>query len=140
MTTQTAIGSTKVPVKLLYGTLGIGDAAGTLYTNITSVAGYRMPVAGSVIGFSANLSGTLTTGTLTFFPTKNGSPMANSFTNGTINIGTFGNNETDQGQQGGFSFAAGDVIGLGFNKAGTVAPTTRDANALVMVLLDGYDY
>jgi hypothetical protein len=140
MTTQTAIGSTKVPIALVFGTLSVGDAAGTLYTNVSSVTSYRMPVRGSVIGYASNLSGTLTTGTLTFYPTKNGSAMTNSFTNGTVNIGTFGNFETDQGQQGGFSFQAGDTVGLGFNKVGTVAPTTRDANALLMVLLDGYDY
>lgn len=140
MTAQTPIGSTKIPLALVFGTLGIGDAAGTLYTNVSSVLSYRMPQAGSVIGYASNLTGTLTTGTLTFYPTLNGAAMTNSFSNGTVNIGTFGNFERDQAQQGGFSFNAGDVVGLGFNKVGTVAPTTRDANALLLVLLDGYDY
>ena len=140
MASQTAIGSSKIPITLTFGTTAIGDAAGTLYTNLTSVAGYRAPKGGWVIGYSSNLSGTLTTGTLQFYPTLNGAAMANSFSNGTVNIGTFGNFERDQAMQGGFQFAAGDVLGIGFNKTGTVAPTTRDANALLMVLMDNYDY
>lgn len=140
MAAQTPIGSTKVPIALVFGTVSIGNAAGTLYTNVSSVTGYTMPQAGSVIGYSSSLTGTLTTGTLQFYPTQNGAAMANSFANGTINIATLSNFERDQSQQGGFSFQAGDVIGLGFNKTGTVAPTTRDANGLVFVLLDGYDY
>lgn len=140
MAAQVNTGSTYVPMPLVFGTTAIGDAAGTLYTNLTSVSGYRMPSGGSVIGFANQMSGTLLTGTLTFYPTVNGSPMTNSFANGTTNIGTFGNYEKDQGQQGGFSFNAGDVIGLGFNKQGTITPTTRDCNAIVMVLLSQYNY
>ena len=140
MTAQTAIGSTKIPLALAFGTISVGNAAGTLYTNTSSVAGYTMPQAGSVIGVSESLSGTLTTGTLQFYPTANGVPMANSFANGTINIGTSSYYERDQAQQGGFSFNQGDVVGVGFNKTGTVAPTTRDLNVLLFVLLDQYDY
>jgi len=137
---QTAIGSTKVPNALHFGTLAIGNAPGTLNTIVSSLQEYRMPVSGSVIGYSVNLNGTLTTGTLTFQPTKNGAVMSNSFTNGTINIGTLGNHETVIAQQGGFSFNAGDTVGLMFGKTGTVAPTTRDAVALLWVLLDQYNY
>lgn len=140
MTSQTAIGSSKVPVVLVFGTTAIGDAAGTLYSNLTSVPGYRAPKGGWVIGYSSNLSGTLATGTLQFYPTLNGVAMTNSFSNGTVNIGTFGNFERDQAQQGGFQYAEGDVLGIGFNKTGTVAPTTRDANALLMILMNNYDY
>ncbi len=140
MATQTPIGSTKIPNMLQFGTISIGNANGTLYTPIVSMLEYRMPQRGSVIGFSANLTGTLTTGTLQFYPTKNGSVMSNSFTNGTVNIGTLGNHERAQAGQGGFSFAEGDTVGLMFQKTGTVAPTTRDCAALLIVLLEGYDY
>lgn len=140
MTAKTAIGSSKVPVVLEFGTVSVGNAPGTLYTNISSIVEYRMMRRGSVIGYSSNLSGTLTTGTVQFTPTLNGVVMANSFGNGTINIGTFGNYERAQAQQGGFSFVAGDTVGLMFNKTGTVAPTTRDCNALLLVLLDDYPY
>lgn len=140
MASQTAIGSTKVPLALCFGTISVGNANGTLYTCVNSLLEYRMPQGGSVIGFAANMTGTLTTGTLQFTPTKNGSVMSSSFTNGTINIGTLGNHERAQAQQGGFSFVAGDTVGLMFQKTGTVAPTTRDMNALLLVILDGYDY
>ena len=140
MASQTPIGSTKVPIALPFGTTAIADAAGTLYTTVISLTEYRMPKRGSVIGMSVNLSGTMNTGTLTFYPTLNGAPMSNTFSNGTVNIGTYGHYERDQAGQGGFSFAAGDTVGLGFSKAGTVEPTTNDANALVLVLLDQYDY
>jgi hypothetical protein len=140
MASQTPIGSTKIPLALPFGTLQIGNAAGTLYTPITTLTEYRMPRHGWVIGLSTNLTGTLLTGTLSFYPTLNGSPMTNSFSNGTVNIGTFGNYERDQAQQPGFQFSDSDTIGVGFSKTGTVTPTTRDLNALLLVLLDGYDY
>lgn len=140
MASQTPIGSTKVPIKLAFGTVGIGNAPGTLYTNVTSVTEFRMPIAGSVIGFSANLSGTLATGTLQFTPTKNGTPMTGTFSNGTINIGTLGNHERIQANQPTWRFDEGDTVGLMFGKTGTVTPTTRDCVALLVVLLDRYDY
>ncbi len=140
MASQTAIGSTKIPMKLAFGTVWIGDANGTLYTNVPSVTEFRMPQKGSVIGYSVNMTGTLTSGTLQFYPTKNRVPMSNSFTNGTVNIGTLGNHERAAAGQGGFSFNEGDTVGLMFQKTGTIAPTTRDCVALLIVLLDGYDY
>lgn len=140
MASQTAIGSTKIPVALAFGTVSIGNADGTLYACVVNPFEYRMPARGSVIGFSANLSGTLTTGTLTFAPTINGTRASSQFTNGTINIGTLGNHERTQAQQGNYSFNEGDTVGLMFNKTGTVAPTTRNCDALLLVLLEGYDY
>lgn len=141
MASQTPIGSTKIPLALPFGTLAVGDAPGTLYTTTADalLVGYVMPQAGSVIGFSVNLTGTLTTGTLSFTPMKNAAVMQ-QFANGTINIGTLSTFQKVQAQQGLLSFAAGDTLGLTFQKTGTIAPTTRDANALLLVLLDGYDY
>lgn len=140
MASQTAIGSTKIPIKLAFGTVGVGNAPGTLYTNVTSVTEFRMPYKGSVIGYSVNLTGTLTTGTLQFTPTKNGTPMTGTFSNGTVNIGTLGNHERVQANQPTWSFVEGDTVGLCFGKTGTIAPTTRDCVAVLFVLLDGYDY
>lgn len=139
MASQTPIGSTKIPVALPFGTLGIGNANGTLHTQIASVLDYRMPIGGWVVGFSVNMTGTLNTGTLTFAATKNGAVMSNTFAHGTVNIGTLGNHERDVVQPG-FAFAEGDTIGLMFAKTGTVEPTTNDATALVIVLLDQYNY
>lgn len=140
MTSQTPIGSTKIPLALPYGTLAVGDASGTLWTTTPTLPGYRMAQSGWVIGIAENMSGTLNTGTLTFYPTKNGSPMTNNFANGTLSIGTTGYYERDQAQQGGFAFTAGDVLGVGFTKSGTIQPTTNDLNVLLLVLLDQYDY
>lgn len=140
MASQTPIGSTKIPLALPFGTISVGNAPGTLYTNINSLVEYTMPKRGSVIGFSANLTGTLTTGTLSYTITKNQTPSTQPFANGTINIGTLSTFERTQAQQGLLSFAAGDTIGLTFQKTGTIAPTTRDMNALLLVLLDEYDY
>lgn len=140
MASKTAIGSSKVPVALPYGTLAVGNASGTLYSLISSITGYVAPKGGWVIGMSALLSGTLTTGTLNFYPTKNGAPMTNTFANGTINIGTLSNFERDVSQQGGFAFKQGDTIGMGWSTTGTIAPTTRDLNGIVMILMDDYQY
>ncbi len=142
MTTQIIAGSTKVPLALNFGTLSVADAPGTLQVPTTpSVKEYRMPTGGAVIGLSSNLSGTLTTGTLTFYLTKNGTPITGgTFAAGTVNISTLGFYETDIAYQGPNTFAAGDTIGVGYSKAGTIAPTTRDLSALLIVLLDGYNY
>lgn len=140
MASQTPIGSTKVPIALAFGTLGVGNAAGTLYPHPgASLAEVTMPNRGSIIGFSAVLSGTLTTGTLSFTPTKKGVPLT-QFANGTINIGTLSTYQTVQSQQGALSFAAGDTIGLTWQTTGTIAPTTRDCEALLLVLLEDFNY
>ena len=114
MASKTAIGSSKVIIPLVFGTTAIGNVDGTFYSNLTSIPEYRMMRRGSVIGMSVNLTGTLTTGTMTFYPTKNGAPMANSFAQGTVNIGTLGNFERDVSYQGGFSFQTSDTIGIGW--------------------------
>lgn len=141
MAAQTPIGSTKIPLALPFGTLGVGNAAGTLYPvpNDSVIAEYTMPQSGSIVGFSVNLTGTLMTGTLSFTPTKNGVAMT-QFANGTINIGTQSTFQRVQSQQGIYSFNAGDTVGLSFEKTGTVAPTTRNMNALLLILLENYDY
>jgi hypothetical protein len=140
MTAQVNTGSTFVPLALPFGTVSVGNADGTLYANLSSLTSYRMPQRGSVIGCSSNMTGTLLTGTLQFTPTKNGTPMTGTFSNGTINIGTLGNDQRVAAQQGIFSFDKGDNIGLMFNKTGSITPTTRDLNALLLVLLDNYDF
>ena len=142
MASQTAIGSTKQVVPLNFGTVSVADANGTLRVgNFANIFERRMPAPGAVVGISSVLSGTLTTGTLTFYLTKNGTPTTGgTFANGTINISTFGTYERDVAYLPQFTFTAGDQIGIGFSKAGTVAPTTRDLEVTLFVLLDQYDY
>lgn len=137
MTVQGIAGSIKVPVALPFRLDQLGNANGTMQTAQGTVNEYAMPVGGSVIGYSVNLDGTLTTGTLTFNATKNGALITNSFSNNPLTVQHA--YETDVAQPG-LSFNAGDTIGLMWTKAGTVAPTTRNMVALVFVLLDKYDY
>ena len=142
MASQTPIGSTKNMVTLNYGTVSVADANGTLRVgNFASIFERRMPSPGAVVGISSQLSGTLTTGTITFYLTKNGAAVTGgTFGQGTVNISTLGMFEKDQLYQGPYSFVAGDTIGVGYSKAGTIAPTTRDMEVTLFVLLDQYDY
>lgn len=142
MASQTPIGSTKNMISLNYGTVSVGDANGTMRVgNFANIFERRMPSPGAVVGITSQLSGTLTTGTLTFYLTKNGSPTTGgTFGQGTVNISTFGTYERDPAYLPQFTFAAGDTIGVGFSKAGTIAPTTRDMEVTLLVLLDQYDY
>lgn len=142
MASQTAIGTTKNMVTLNYGTVSLADANGTMRVgNFANIFERRMPSPGSVVGISSQLSGTLTTGTLTFYLTKNGTPTTGgTFAYGTVNISTLGFYEKDLLYKPELSFAAGDTIGVGWSKAGTVAPTTRDVEVTLFVLLDQYDY
>lgn len=140
MTAQVGTGSTFVPIALHFGTLAVANADGTLLANMTSgIAGYRMNSGGNVIGYAANLDGTLTTGTLQFTPTLNGVPMSGTFAANTLTIGAFG----ADGQaiaQNAFRFNRGDVVGAMYNKTGTIAPTTRNIDATLIVLLTEYNY
>jgi hypothetical protein len=140
MTAQVGTGSTFVPLLLVFGTLAVPNADGTLLSNMTSgFAGYQMVKGGNVIGMAATLDGTLTTGTLQFTPTVNGTPMTGTFSTGTINIGALANNQTVVSQNV-FRFNRGDVVGAIWNKTGTVAPTTRNLQLTLVVLLESYDY
>lgn len=135
---QSGVGSTKVPIALHFQTTDIADANGTLNSIVAAVDEYVMPVSGSIVGFGVQLNGTLTTGTLTFAPTKNGVALSDSFSDSPLTVDSaYG---TIEAQKIGWSFVAGDSVGLMWTKAGTVAPTTRDGAALVFVLLDPYNY
>lgn len=141
MTAQTPVGSTKVPLPLPFGGL-VDDAPGTLFLSVSNVQRfeYTMPQAGSVIGYSVALDGTLNTGTLQFQPTKNGAVMPNAFTNGKILPHVLNGYERTAANQPGFSFAAGDSVGLMFSKTGTVEPITATMLSLLIVLLDRFEY
>jgi hypothetical protein len=137
---QTQVGSTYNVVALPFAKTDIGNANAEMST----VQGadqlyYTMPANGAVIGVSFAMSGTLTTGTLTLVPTKNTTGTLDAFTD-TV----FGNQvsmyEMRDADAGDTRFAAGDTIGLQYTKDGTVAPTTRDATALLFVLLEEVRY
>lgn len=137
MALQTDIGSTKVPIALHFQTTDIADANGTLNSIVAAVDEYVMPVSGSIIGFGAQLNGTLTTGTLTFAPTKNGVALSESFSATLTADSAY---QIRQANDPVWTFNAGESVGLMWTKEGTVAPTTRDAAALLFVLLDPVKY
>ena len=140
MTAQVGTGSTYVPIALSYGTVSIANADGTLLANMTSgLQTNRMMTGGWVIGIGANLDGTLTTGTLQFTPTLNDAVMTGSFSN-TVTINSLGTSQTVVAQQPGYRFNANDKVGVMYNKTGTIAPTTRNIQVTLVVLLDRYDY
>lgn len=140
MTAQVGTGSTFVPIPLYFGTLAIANADGTLLASMTSgIKDNRMPTGGWVIGMAANLDGTLTTGTLSFTPTVNGSPISGGAFANTVTINSLGTSQTIVAQAG-YRFNANDTVGMGYNKTGTIAPTTRNIQAMLIVLLDKYDY
>lgn len=136
MASQTTIGSTKVPLALHYVATDIANSNGTLTDAALTSNEYIMPVGGSIIGYSVNLDGTLTTGTLTFAATVNGTVASTDFSVSPLTSQS--SYQTMPAET--VRFNAGDSVGLMWTKSGTVAPTTRDAAGLLIVLLDRYDY
>jgi hypothetical protein len=91
---------------------------------------------GSFIGIGVNLSGTLATGTLNFYPTVNGVPVTLATGDSPeIILSELTAYETFNARD--YAFSAGDTIGLMYTKADTVDPTTRDIKATVYVLFEG---
>lgn len=134
---QTPVGSTKVPLALHFGATDIADANGTFVSVQAGVNEYTMPVGGSVIGFGVKADGTLTDGTMSFTPTVNGVATLTYFAD-TMMTSEKEAHGIEPSRE--INFVAGDSVGLAWTKAGTVAPTTLDASAVLIVLLDGYHY
>jgi len=137
MVAQTPLASRKYIDSLPFFVTDIGDANGTLFGQATTplhVAHSR----GSIVGFSGTLNGTLTTGTLTLQATINGSlcPAFNSST-ALVHLYNNGSYFMQPGRKANYTFAAGDKIGLIWNKTATVDPTTRDGNFQLVVLYEG---
>lgn len=83
---------------------------------------YVIPFAGSIVGISVRHNGALSTGTLTFRPTINGTE------NTTLTAVTSSSAQQaySRARLGTVNFTAGQRIGAGFTKSGTVSPTTTD--------------
>lgn len=141
MVTQTNLGSTYNILALPFSATNIGDADGTLNSVQADTDVYTMPAAGSVIGFSAYGNAQLTTGTLDFHPTVNGSLMP-AFDGDTAQLHSLQQNpyRMQEARKNLFTFTAGQRIGLNWEKTGTVDPTTTDASAVLIVLLEDVDY
>jgi len=90
---------------------------------------YVMPFDGSIVAISVRHNGALSTGTLTFRPTVNG----------TENTGITAVTSSSAQQAysrlplGRLNFLAGQRIGAGYTRTGTVSPTTTDVVITVWV-------
>ena len=145
---QTHIGSTKQVVSLHFAAIDITDASFTLNayppgTQSVAMLDYTMPYRGSILGFSAALSEAMTDGTLQGTPTING-VACTTWTGADLTIETPQYRyKTQEGRKTGYTFEAGARLGLVMHKditGGTVAPTTADMNATLIVLLEGVEY
>lgn len=138
---QSNVGSTKNMVALPFYKANIGNSDGTL-TGISGVTeDYVMPVGGWIIGMGATLDGTLTSGTLNLAPSVAGSVSGRLWSGGNADLWARTAYATQEaGSNPLWSFQAGQAIGLTWQKTGTIAPTTRDMNVVLLVLLDGYVY
>jgi hypothetical protein len=98
---------------------------------------YVAPFAGSIIGFAGTLSAALTTGTLIFSPTINGSlcpPLPDA---ASLRTNQTKSHYGQDARTANYQFVAGDSLGVMYNKAGTVNPTTLDVNAELVVMFEG---
>lgn len=138
MTAQFPGAPKHLPMALPFGKTNIANANGTLFALEDSTNEYVMPAAGSIFGFSGTLNGSLTTGTLTFQPTINGS-LAPSFSTAVLHLNAGKNSAHFEARRANYTFNAGDVVGLIYQVEETVDPTSRDANALLFVLLESVD-
>lgn len=133
-------GVTQYVSQLAFAKTNVADANGTLNTLEGTTLEYVMPYPGSIIGFSASQNATLTTGTLTFQPTINGSlcPVLPSAANVTLSAQR--SSYTQDAEKANYTFTAGQRVGVHYNASDTINATTTDLACLLVVLLDSVRY
>lgn len=133
---QSNVASSKQVAYLPFYATDIGDTNGTLFGQ-ASTPTYIAPSKGSVLGFSGTLNGTLSTGSLQFSAMINGS-ISPAFDDATalMHVNQTGVKYLQSGRKANFTFAAGAGLGMTWQKSGTIAPTTRDGNFLLVVLYE----
>lgn len=139
MAAQTKIGSTYNMLALPFQATNIANGNGTLATVQADSIEYVAPANGSVIGFSAGLNAALSTGTLEFYPTVNGSLMP-SFANALVYNNQQRASQQFEARRDNYTFVAGQRIGVEWRKSGTISPTTTDGTFLLLVLLEDVNY
>lgn len=125
----------KYVVPFNFQTTNIGDADGTMAAIEPSCTEYVMPFSGTIIGLAVGQNAALSTGTLTFKPTKNGTAVTPTTLNCALSSSAQRAYKSQDADVAGFSFAAGDRIGVAWTKSGTVSATTTDAVATLWVLV-----
>lgn len=118
----------------------LADADGTLIAVQATTVTHTMPTAGSIVGVSGNMNGTLNTGTLQLQPTINGS-LCPVFPQSTA---LFDHSTTyaygmHHAHKANYEFTAGQYLGLLVQSSDTIEPTTRDAAVTLWVLLDNVE-
>ncbi len=124
-------------LSLPFQAANVPDAAGSMITlNADNTEYPPMTHAGSIIGLSVRHNADLSGGVITWTPTVNGTPVTG------ISVVT-----DDTHQQAYISirseavrFAAGDRLGIAWTKTGTVAPTTTDVVAQLIVLSQDMEF
>ena len=123
-------------VALPFAQVDVPDAAG-VYDTLSGASGaYVMPWDGFVVGMSVRHNADLSGGVITH----------RVLVNGTANTAyTLTTDDTNQQAyrslpEGAIPFKKGDRLGLDFTKTGTVAPTTTDVDALLLVLLKDMEF
>lgn len=121
---------------LPFGTIGAQNANGTLNTPFTSITTYTAHTNGSILGFAGTLGAGLTTGTLTFQPTINGSLCPAFPDAASLRTNQTSSYYVQEARTANYTFVAGDRLGVMITKAGTVNPTTADVGANLIVLFE----
>lgn len=137
---QSNVGSYKNMIGLPFYAANIGNTDGTMVGVSGVTQEYVMPTNGWIVGAGIRLDGSLTSGTLNLAPSVAGAVSGRLWSGGNADLWDQGAYAQQEGGDGLWSFQAGQAIGLTWQKTGTVAPTSRDANAVLLVLLDGYAY
>lgn len=140
MAGQTHMGSTKFPSVLGFRATDIPNANGTLATMQGTVIRYVAPYAGSIIGFSGTLSAHLTTGTLIFQPTIDGSLCPVFPDAASLRTNQSKSYYSQQARKTYYNFLAGAALGVNFNASDTINATTLDAACQLVVLYESVDY
>ena len=136
-------GSNKQVVPFVFGTLNYPNANGTLLAAApldVSAKEYVMTRRGSIIGMSGALSGALTTGTLTFQVTINGSLCPAFPDGGSLRTNQQRTYYVQDRDKANFTFVAGNRIGVHVAASDTINPTTAEVTVLIETLLDGIEY
>lgn len=129
-TVQEQISITAPAMAFNFQTTDIPDSTGNAITLQATSNEYVMPWKGHVVGISVALNGALSTGTVTFRPTINGT--AKTALSTAVSSTAQTNYATKP--QNTVPFAAGVKLGVDWTKSGTVSPTTTDAVITLFVV------
>lgn len=136
MVLQNIGGVTTYPWSLDYQRINVPDANGTMYVMEGTLTEQIAAWDGSIIGFTGTLSTALTTGSLVFQPTINGSLCPAFPDAASIRTNQTKSRFVQAGRQSFYQFVAGDALGVMWQKTGTVNPTTADLQAQLIILYE----